>query len=271
MKTRRAALVQHLQKIACGGQISEAVFTDGFATAALGEDHLLMVIAPALPGLEPLPHPVGLADLPTVIKSFAIAAGEGNEGVDVSLRVEDDRLIIEEEAADLYLMTAAPKTIGTRVEESTVEKVQAKAPAKGSGVPLSRKFIDEISKAFSSFKVAEVEVEVGPKGGQVRVGNDHSHYAVFPSKDLKSKESYTLLFDKHFVDVLSQITDYSEAALYLGGPDTLVRIQDGPYAYFLSPKQRSADDKGKKDTALSVVKGKPKSAAKAVSEAAESE
>lgn len=243
MKSHRAALVQHLEKIACGGQVTEAVFSEGFATQALTPDHLLLVLAPSLPGIEPLEEEIGMADLGTIIKSFGMAAGEGNEAADVDLRVEDHRLVIDEEhRAVIKLMTASPKTIGTRVEDATVKKLMAKAPT-AKGISLTRGLIDGIKNTFSGFKVQEVELFVGPKGGMIRVGNENGHFAEFPSKALKAKEEYSLLFGEALVDVLAQVTDFSSAELRLGGPGNFIVVQDGDYQYLLSPKSRGADEK----------------------------
>lgn len=246
MKVRRATLVQHFQKIMCGGQITEAVFTDGFATQALTPDELLLVLAPSLPNVQPLKDEIGLADLGTVVKSFGFIQGEGNESIDVSLRVEDHRLVVDEEHRGvLRLMTASPQHIGTKVEQATVDKLKAKAPS-GKGIALTKALIDGIVNCYTGFKAAEIELFVGPKGGKVQVGNENGHTAEFPSKDLKTGakgETYSLLFGEQFVDVLAQVTDYSSATLRLNGPQQFIVITDGAYEYYLSPRSRAADDK----------------------------
>lgn len=246
MKVRRASLVQHLQKIICNGQVTEAVFTDGFATQAFTPDQLLLVLAPSLPKVEPLEDEIGMADLATIIKAFGWTPGEGNETIDVSVRVEDHRLVIDEEqqGAVHRLMTASPKTIGTRIEQSTVDKLLAKEPkATGKGIQLTRALIEGIRNTYAGIKAAEVELVIGPKGGKVRVGNENGHYSEFESKDLKDKQSYSLLFGEHLVDVLGQITDYGTASLQLRGPKAFIVIKAGEYRYFLSPRAKSADEK----------------------------
>ena len=210
--------------------------------AALTPDKLLLVLAPPLPGAEPLDEDIGIADLGTVIKSFGFIAGEGNETVDVDLRIEGHRLIIDEDHRGVIkLMTASPKTIGTRVEASTVAKLKAKAPTK-QGVALTRALIEGIKNTFVGLRVEEVEQFVGPKGGKMRVGNENGHLAEFPSKALKDKEAYSLLFGKHLVDVLVEVTDYSTAEMSLGGPGNFVMIKDGEYLYLLSPRLRAVDE-----------------------------
>lgn len=265
MKIRRATLVGHLQKIMCGGQVTEAVFKDGFATQALTPNQLLVVIAPPLAKVEPLEEEIGLADLATIVKAFGMASGEGNETIDVNVRVEDNRLVIDEEGRGLLrLMTASPRTIGTLIEDATVAKVKAKITAK-KGIPLTRSLIEGIKNTYSGFKAAEIELFVGPKGGRVQVGNENGHLAEFPSKDLKASETYSLLFGEAFVDVLTQITDYSTAELLLSGPGGLVLVKDGRYQFYLSPQTKSADDE-QPEAKPKAAKGKGKPKAKPVEE-----
>jgi hypothetical protein len=250
VKIRRALLVQHLQKISCNGQVTEAVFSEGFATRAMTPDHLLAVLAPTLPEVEPLEEEIGIADLATVIKSFGFIGGEGNESVDVNVRVENHRLVIDEEHRGvLRLMTASPKTIGTRIEKKTEAKLQAALPT-GDGIALTRALIEGIQRTYTGFKAAEAELFVGPEGGRIQVGNANGHYAEFPSEDFTADQEYSLLFGEHLVDVLSGVTDFSSAVLRLGGPGKMILIQDGEYQYALSPRSRSADEdtKNKKKT-----------------------
>lgn len=276
MKVRRASLVQHLQKIICNGQVTEAVFTDGFATHAFTPDTLLLVLAPSLPGAEPLEDEIGIADLATIVKSFGWLEGEGNETIDVHLRVENHRLLIDEEhRGSLHIMTASPKTIGTRIEQSTVDKLLAKEPKPtGKGIALTRDLINGIKNTYAGFKAAELELFVGPKGGKVRVGNDNGNFAEFASKDLKDKTTYSLLFGEHLVDVLSQITDYTHASLQLRGPKAFIVVREGEYRYFLSPRAKSADEKDAvaEEKPAAKVKGKKgKTATKTPESAAEEE
>lgn len=243
MKVLRAALVQHLEKITCGGQITEAVFSDAFGTRALTPDQLLLVVAPPLPDVEPLEEEVGIADLAMVTRALGFIAGDGNESTDVNIRIEDHRLVIDEEYRGVQkLMTASPKTIGTRIEDANFDKLMSNAPEE-KGIPLTQALIDGIKNTFAGYKATAVELTVGPKGGKVRVGSENGHYAEFPSKQLKAKTGYTLLFAKHLVDVLAQVTDFGTAELRLGGPGKFILIKSGEYQYLLSPKKRAAEEK----------------------------
>jgi len=252
VKIKRDALTRHLNRVACGGQVSEAVFTGAFATTALTLDHLLLVNAPELPGTEGLPGMVGVADLGKLIKGLAVLAGEGPEAIDVEIRVEEHRLVIDEgHRGVIHLLTAAPKTIGTRLEPETVQKLMAKAPelppkAKKKGgapgvIPITQSLIVGVRNTFTLFKATEVELFVGPKGGKIRVGNDNSDIVEFASAELKAAAEYSLLFGEHFVDVFGVVTEFSEAFLLLGGPGEFIMIADGGYRYLLSPRSKGAD------------------------------
>lgn len=239
-------MVQHLQRITCGGQVTEAVFTGAFATTAVTPDHCLMVIAPALPKTRVLVkkgESVGVAELGKLVRALGVLSGEGKEAVDVEVKLEAHRLVIDEEHRGVIrLMTAAPKTIGTAVEEKVANQLVEKAPASGEGgIPLTRSLVEGIRSTFALLKATELELFVGPKGGKIRVGNDNSDTAEFASEDLKSDEEYTLLFGDHLVDVLGVVTNFNEAMMYLSGPETLIKIDDGGYQYFLSPRSKGED------------------------------
>lgn len=245
MKLDRAQVVKHLQRIGCGGQITEAVFSGAFGTSALTPDQHLLVIAPPLPkGKTLFKEPAGMPDLSLLMKALAVLSGEGNEAIKVDLQFENHRLVIDEEHRGiLRLMTAKPKTIGTYVEEDIVTKLLAKAPtAKQLGIPLTRNLVEGIRNTFSMLKVTEVELFIGPKGGKIRVGGEHSHVAEFESDELKATKEYSLLFGDHIVDALGVVTNYDEAVLCLGGPKGFAMIEDGGYRYLIGSQTRSKDE-----------------------------
>jgi hypothetical protein len=268
MKMKREKLVRHLEKISCNGQVKEAIFTKGFALQAMTPDHLLLVVAPSLKGVEPLTDDIGVTDLPLFVKALGLMAGEGNEGVEVDVRVEKHRLVIDEGSRGVQrLMTAAPRTIATRVEPETVGKVKEKVNREDDGIALTRSLIDGIRNTFAAYKAVEVELLVGPEGGKVRVGSTKSHLAEFESEALTADEEYTLLFGEQFIDVLSVITDFSSAVMRLSGPEGIVAIEEGSYAYYLSPRARAAEEEAA--PAKEPKKGKAKAAAAATAGAEE--
>jgi hypothetical protein len=248
MKINREKLVQHLQRVVCGGQITEAVFTETFATAAITLDHQLFVAAPALPKTRPVLLKVGesagLPDLKLLLWALDVNSGVGNEAVDVEVRLENRRLVVDEgERGKLELMTADERTIGTRLEDETVQALFNKAPAVGEGgIPLTRQFVESVRKVYSGLKEDEVELSVGPKGGELLIGTgETANRFRVPFEQGKVKEKYSLLFGAHLVAVLGVLVNFNEAMLYLGGPESFALIDDGGYQYILSPHVKSAD------------------------------
>lgn len=243
MRVDRSKLMGHLRRIGCEGQVTEVVFRGAFGCAAITDDHLLLVIAPPLDGTEDIfpESGVGLSDLSKFAKALQAISNPSAEETWVEMEMEKHRLVIDERPRGvLRILTAAPKTIGTRVDEKTAEGVLAKAPTTG-GIPLTRQLIEGIRTTFGLFKVTEVEVFLGPDGGKLRVGNDNSDVAEFESEDLKSDEPYSLLFGPHLVSVLSVVQDYANAVLRLGGPKQPSVIEDGTYKYVLSPKLKGVE------------------------------
>jgi len=238
-KLRRERLLLHLEHVWCRGQIGEAVFTDAFATTALTPDHLLLVRAPPLLTAAPVfpeGEAFGITDLPFLIGALNKLAGAGNEAVDVDVRYESGRLVLEEALGVLRLPGVPPKVIGTYLKPEVVKNVVVKAPKEEGGAPVTRHLVDAVCGAFSLYgKQARVELVVGPRGGSVRIADFEMPYS-----DLKADESYRVMLDKHFVDVLGTVTEFAEARLYLGGPDGFVLVADGGYRYLLSPRDSAA-------------------------------
>lgn len=242
MKVNRSKFIQHLNRLACAGQCTEVVFTDAFAATALTPDQLLLIDIPAMDGAEPLEKEIGVANLDRFIKSLKLLPGEGNTGVEVDIYVKDNRLVIDDGSRGVQkLLTAAPKTIATRIEGTTADNL-FKAVPQGGKVNLSRSVLEGVCSAFSLYKAEEIEIKIGRIGGKILVGTEKTDRAEF-DLDVTSEEEYTLLFGKHLVDVFSIITDFSSAALQLGGGSKKpILVIDGDYTYMLSPRARSADE-----------------------------
>jgi len=259
----RKDLELHLARISCRSQIKEAVFSGAFATAAITPDMLLLVIAPGLNGVDSLEQEIGLADLEklrTACRLFTDAGEEVGAAADVS--VVDNVLVIQNQRGRSRLVTALPKTIATRVAPETVKSLEAQIG--DQAIPLTRETIDDVRDAFAGLKAEEVTVEVGPKGGMIRIGGANSDQAELDLEDLKAPEAYELTFSGHLIDVLTTITD-EDATLLLAGSGKLIAIRDGEYSYLISPRAPSADNKAapKKDAKAAPKKGGKKAAAAA--------
>lgn len=246
MKIKREALIRHLQRIACGGQITDAVFSGAFATDAMSADHLLLVLAPGLAKTKVLwkkGEDAGIPDLDRLIRSLGVLSGTGNEALHVDIKMVAHHLVLDEEHRGLLsLITAAAKTISSRVDDSDRDKMLSLLPESGAdSIPLTRPLVEGIRGTFSLIKAEEIELFVGPKGGKIVVGNSKADSAQFPSDELKAKAAYSLLFGEHLVHVLGIVSDFNNAALYLTGPDKLIMVDDGGYRYILAPRNKGAD------------------------------
>lgn len=241
MKVNRQKFLLHLSRLLCDGQATEVVFGGAFSSNALTPDQMLMVVAPDISGVEPLSEEIGVADVPTLISALKLLQGEGNIGVEVNVYVEDNRIVINDGDRGVQrLLIAAPRTIATRIEQETVDAILKDAP-KDKSVALTRAIVDGVRGAFRLYKAEEIEIHVGPKGSKIVVGSERTHQAAF-AVDAKSKEEYVLIFGRHLVDVFGVISDYSSAALRLGGPGKPILVEDGGFRYILSPRIRSADE-----------------------------
>jgi len=261
MRIDRKDLEQHLFRLSCRGQIKEAVFSGGFATAAITPDMLLLVIAPGLNGVDNLPEEIGIADLERLRTACRLFTDAGEEvGAEAEVTVENGKLVIQNQRGRSRLRTALPKTIATRVAPETVKALQAQVGT--TSVPLTREAIEDVRNAFAGLKAEELSLAVGPSGGMIRVGGENDDQAELTLPDLKSAETYELTFSGHLIDVLTTVTE-EDATLLLAGPGKLITIQDGEYTYLLSPRQPSSENKAKAPAAKKGAAKKSKRAAAA--------
>ena len=215
----REKLVDHLQRVSCGGLIKEVIFRDAFAADALTADHMLVVIAPDLDDVEPLESEVGVSDLKKLISALSFIGGDGDEAADVDISFQNHRLQIDESArnARVLLVTANPKTIATRVAPETVEKMLAKTEASDAGtVTLGVDLIDDVRRVFSGLKADTVKLITGPNGGFIKVGSDNSDGAEFFSASLVSEQEVKLNFGEHLIKVFEIVS--GDVVLRLPGP-----------------------------------------------------
>lgn len=247
MRINRSKFVQHLERLSCAGQCTEAVFSGRFRSTAITPDHLLLVDVPEFEGAQALEQEVGVVDLGRLIAALGLGAGKGNEGIDVDVYFEDHRLVLDDAPQIVQrLVTSAPKTIATRIEAESVKKLFATVKD-ASFVPLSQTVLEKVVRAYSLYKAEQVQILVGPEGVDAVVGEAHTHQTRSRLIDSgEGDEEYCLLFGRHLIDVFSIITDYSSAALGIVGPEKPVLVADGEYRYILSPRKASSDAPKKK-------------------------
>jgi hypothetical protein len=243
MNLRREDLIEHLKRITCSGKVKQAIFSGAFSAQALTPDHLLLVKAPGLDGVEDedaLEAPIGVADMDLFIKSLSMIPGsEDDVGCDVS--VENHRLVINEPGrGSVRLLTAQPRTIETRVEDAVVESLLGDIG--DIVVPLSFGLLSGVQRAFEGLKATDVEMVLGPSGGSIRVGDEASHMAQFPLAELTSGTPLKLNFGEHFISVLKTVNP--DAVMYIPiESNKPIIVQDGDYYYMLSPRSFGADKK----------------------------
>lgn len=269
MKIQRAALVQHLRRVQCGGQIKEAIFGPGLEVNALTPDQLMLVVAPAI-GEKVLETEVGLADLDKLRVELGTLASDGDEEgsageVDVTIDAEQKLVLDAGPVRGLRarLMTAQPRTIATRVDSKIVDQLVDKIGT--DVVPLTPRVLKDVSKQFSALKAEEVTLKIGPLGGKIMVGEEHGDTAELSIPELKATEPFELVFGRHLIDALASVTDEA-AVLYLSGPGGNAVVEDGEYRYILSPRHRSAD-KAKAAETKKAAKKAPKAKATVEEEA----
>lgn len=245
MRILRERLVTHLQRVSCGGLIKEAIFKGAFAADALTPDHLLLVVAPDLEDVEALESEIGVGDLKKFISALGFIGGDGDEQADVDVSVQNHRLVIDESArnARVQLVTANPKTIATRVEEATVDKLLEKIEGAEAGtVALSVSLLDDVKKVFDGLKADTVQLVTGPNGGFIRVGGQNTDGAEFFSPALVSEQPVTLNFGEHLIKVFAIVS--GDVVLKLpGAGSSTIAIEDEGFTYLLSAKAQAAAGK----------------------------
>lgn len=237
MLVARKRMIDHLGKIFANGQIKEAVLQDAFGCNALNVDGQLLVLAPSLKGVEPLPEPVGLVDVSLLSSALKSLGGDTDE---VAVDFEDDRILVDERhGGRIRLLTAAPNLIQSSVKQETVDKVLASAGKDSSEVALSQVVVQGLLEFSSLLKPEIITLKVGKKASEFVVGQSTGHYAEF---DLaaKAKAAYELVFSaKLIIDVFRQLNDYTSTKITLTGPDSIIVVSEGEYRYVISPQEEA--------------------------------
>lgn len=231
-------IVAHLHKLYTNGQVPEAIVTGAFSAAAVSPDQQLIVVVPGLDKVEALgSEPIGIVDLDLFIKSLKSLSGDGG---DIGVVYEGNRLKAEQRhGGRMSFATASPTTIGTRISEDSLSKAKAFIE-KGTAVPLDQTTVQGVLETTKLLKADEIMVRVKEGGGHIFVGAEVSHNATFDMPKLvpqDGQDDYTLPVSASvLIDVLQQVSDYTQAQLVLTGPDSLLAIREGEYMYIVSPK-----------------------------------
>lgn len=237
MLVDRKRMIEHLTKIYTSNQIKEAVLTEAFSCNALNADGQLLIVAPSLKGIEPLPEPVGLVDVDLFISALKSLSSSDEVAVDF----EDERILVDSRhGGRIRLLTAATNLIQSAVKQETVDKVLETVPDKAPEVPLSQDVIKGVLDACSLVKPEIITLKVGKKASEFVVGQTTGHYVEhdLPAKTAKGEQPYELIFAaKLVIDVFRQLTDYTSTKITLTGPDSIVVVSEGAYRYVISPQE----------------------------------
>lgn len=238
----RETLINHLKRISVGGQVKEVVFNGAFGAAALLPNHLLLVVAPDIADMEPLDGEVGVGDIKKLINSLGFIGGDGDQNADVDITVENNRLVIDESArnARIKLITANPKTISTRVNDETVDKLLDRIDQADAGsVALGVDLLDDVKAAYVGLKASVVKIIVGPNGGFIRVGTENEDGAEFFSTALVAPKERALNFGEELIKVFETVS--GDVVMRLPGETSqTIAIDDEGFTYLLSAKAQGA-------------------------------
>lgn len=242
MKAKRDELAKHLSHLYCGGQIGEVVLEDQFKAAAMSTDHELFIHTEGMGKVEPLPEAVGILDLALLISTLGTFGEDGNE--QIALEFEDNRIVVtERDRGTVKLVTTAPKTIQTRIEDpAVVAQIMGMFP-KDAGIVLPQSTVEALSKSLRLLKSDIVKVSRTKKGTTFIVGNSESNQAMIElpaGKTRPKEEEFDLVLSADKVRaVLSQIVDFSSTQIGFTGKDSLVFIWDDKFVYGISPREES--------------------------------
>lgn len=238
MQVERKRFMEHLAKIHANGQIKEAVLHDSFACNALNGDGQLMVMAPSLKGVEPLPDQVGVTDV-ALLRSFIKSVG--GEGEQIGLEFKDAEIHLgHRHGGQIEMKTALPHLINSVVKPETVSKVVASIPKGAAEFPLSQATIQGVQETSGLIKPEIITLQVGKKGSTFVVGQSTGHIAKFPceAKCGRGQDDYELIFSaKLLLDAFAMMHDYTATKIQLTGPDSMVVLSEGAYKYVVSPQE----------------------------------
>lgn len=233
-----AGLAAHLKRIACDGKFEEVVLSGRFEAVAMNRPHnTLMVAAPALEGAEPLPHEVGVRDLPLLINCLADAGDEAQ------LRVEDSHVVIDRGGRALvHLTTSDPGKVATRMEAGQARELLDSAKGPGDRIPLPPEVISLVRQLSRRLTHGyAIRLHVGPDSAWLTLGFGQTADILLRGR-IGGDIEYSLIFSKDvLVSVLSVVSE-PEAALFVAGPQKAIRVEDGQYRYLMAPIDQQQDE-----------------------------
>jgi len=235
MLVDRESVISHFRHIHLGGEIQEATFTDNLKCTAISGTDTILIRAEGLPGGYPLPEPVGIIELPTVIKALERLSPQR---LKVAIDFDTANGVFSfstENNGRVCFATSTPQLIATHVDPEFVDGFVSRV-TDGDSAPISQTFSELIRNAAAIIDGKVITLAVRETGTQVRVGSpSRGEFCEFIFPALKSSEAYELHLDADdLIPVLKETQDYTRADLFASGPDGLVAVREGPYTYVLS-------------------------------------
>ncbi len=235
MEVSRDDLISHFRHIHLGGEIQEATFTDNLQCTAISGAQTILIRAEGLPGGYPLPKPVGIIEIPTVLKALERLSPQRLK-VAIDFDTTNGMFSFStENNGRVCFATSTPRLIATHVDPQFVDTFVSRI-SDGDRAPISATFSELVRNAAMIIGSKVISLAVRENGTQVRVGSpSRGEFCEFMFPALKSSEAYELQLDADdLIPVLKETQDYTRAELLTSGPDGLVAVREGPYMYVIS-------------------------------------
>lgn len=253
--------------------IQRVLLRDRFACVARTMDSTLIVAAPALEGVEPLPKEIGM-DLHPLIGSLRLLMfrerdykGKWLVGRPADLSLTSERLVLKGvlkgQAVTMKLRRVPPSLVESQVDPEVAEELFRRVPD-GPGVPLAltewledaRQWLEEgdfrlpreewteiVPLLAAIHRACKVVLEVGPKGGHFIIagGRAFKPAGVSVAKIghyLTAEKPYKLTFTvQPLANLLHKLRHAPDPRIHLAGPRKPVLFTTGDgFKYLLSAR-----------------------------------
>lgn len=235
MLVERDTIISHFRHIHLGGAMKEVTFTSDLKCAAINLSETILLSAEGLPGVDPLPEPVGVTELAMVLRGLErLTPHESQVVIDFdpashqfSFRTENDGRVC--------FVTSPPRLTSTYIDAGFVDAFVSKM-SEGDRAPLTLTFSELVRNAAAIIRSDVITLAVRDNGTRVRVGTpERGDFCEFLFPQLRSSDAYELhLAAYDLLPVLRQTQDFTRAELLANGPEGLFGIQEGRYTYILS-------------------------------------
>jgi len=237
MQFSRDAIIDHIRHVHAGGLVEEAVFSGRFDVQALTLPGTVLVLAGALSGAEPLPHPIGLGDLGRFLRALEKMTSDESD-VTLSLDVDAGRIALGTSyGGALSFRTLLPETVGTQILPETVAAIWS-GVAGAASIPLTQTLAQGILRSIPVVDASVVTICARPSRSWIVVGSESRsfHRFPFPFHQLPVVEPFDVTLEaRQFATLLQQIRDFGQSELLVSGPDGCLALREGSYRYVVSP------------------------------------